>query len=234
MARGANARTGRTGGRSLRHWRQAGPTAALALVLAAPLSLAGCADVIIGAATTTGLAIAEERTVGNAVKDLTIQAELNHLFFQDDLDLYNDVSISVMEGRVLLKGSVPTHEDRIRAGWVARQAARAEEVINELQVTGEGGILDYAEDRWISFKLRARLLLDLDILSVNYDIETVNGTVYLLGIAQDEDELEQVKAHARSVGGVERVVSHVIMKDDPRRPLPSDARSSSPLPPDAG
>ena len=203
-------------------------------MLAASLSLAGCADVIIGAATTTGLAVAEERTVGDAVKDLTIQAELNHLFFKDDLDLYNDVSISVMEGRVLLKGSVPTHEDRIRAGWVARQAARAEEVINELQVTGEGGLLDYAQDRWISMKLRTRLLLDLDVLSVNYDIETVNGTVYLFGIAQDEDELEQVKAHARSVGGVERVVSHVIMKDDPRRPLPSDARSSSSLPPDAG
>ena len=223
MAGGTNARTGRPGGRSLRPLRRAGAAAALILVLAGPLFLTGCADAIIGAATTTGLAIAEERTVGNAVKDLTIQAELNHLFFQDDIDLYNDVSISVMEGRVLLKGSVPTYEDRIRAGWVARQATRAEEVINELQVTGEGGILDYAKDSWISFKLRARLLLDLDILSVNYDIETVNGTIYLLGIAQDDDELEQVKAHARSVDGVEHVVSHVIMKDDPRRPAPPDA-----------
>lgn len=223
MAGGTNARTGRPGGRSLRPLRRAGAAAALILVLAGPPFLTGCADAIIGAATTTGLAIAEERTVGNAVKDLTIQAELNHLFFQDDIDLYNDVSISVMEGRVLLKGSVPTYEDRIRAGWVARQATRAEEVINELQVTGEGGILDYAEDSWISFKLRARLLLDLDILSVNYDIETVNGTIYLLGIAQDENELEQVKAHARRVDGVEHVVSHVIMKDDPRRPAPPDA-----------
>lgn len=233
MAGGTNARTGRPGGRSLRPLRRAGPAAALALVLAGPLCLTGCADAIIGAATTTGLAIAEERTVGNAVKDLTIQAELNHLFFQDDLDLYNDVSIGVMEGRVLLMGSVPTYEDRIRAGWVARQATRAEEVINELQVTGEGGILDYAEDRWISLSLRARLLLDLDILSVNYDIETVNGTVYLLGIAQDDEELEQVKEHAHSVGGVERVVSHVIMKDDPRRPRPTDARSRPTPPPDA-
>jgi len=185
--------------------------------------LAGCADAIVGAAATTGLAVAEERTVENAVKDLTIQAELNHLFFQDDLALYNDVSLSVVEGRVLLKGSVPTQEDRDRADRVARQAERVQEVINELQVTGAGGILNYAKDRWISLRLDARLLLDFDILSVNYDVSTVNSTVYLLGIAQDEDELQQVKAHARSVGGVERVVSHVIMKDDPRRPAP-DAR----------
>ena len=130
----------------------------------------------------------------------------------------------MVEGRVLLKGSVPTHEDREHAGWVAGQAERVHEVINELQVTGEGGILNYAKDRWISGLLEAKLLLDLDILSVNYNISTVNGTVYLLGIGQDENELEQVKAHARSVGGVKRVVNHVIMKDDPRRPAPPNAR----------
>ena len=201
-----------------RLWRGAGPAAALALVIAGPLSLAGCADAIVSAATTTGLAIAEERTVGDAVKDLSIQAELNHLFFQDDLELYGDVSFSVVEGRVMIKGSVPTHEDRIRASWVARQSTRVEEVINELQVTADGGIVDYAKDVWISFLLEAKLLLDLDILSVNYDIETVNSMVYILGIAQDEDELEQVEEHARSVDGVEGVVSNVIMKDDPRRP----------------
>ena len=224
IAGAALASASRTGGRSTRPWNLAGSAAGLVLALAGPLYLAGCADVLLGAATTTGLAVAEERAVGDAVKDLAIQAELNHLFFQDDLELYNDVSLSVMEGRVLLKGSVPTHEDRIRAGWVARQATRAEEVINELQVTGEGGILDYAKDTWISLLLEAKLLLDLDILSVNYNVETVNDTVYLLGIAQDEDELERVKAHARSVDGVEDVVSHVIMKDDPRRPPPPDAR----------
>ena len=219
MAGGTNARTGRPGGRSLRPLRRAGAAAALILVLAGPLFLTGCADAIIGAATTTGLAIAEERTVGNAVKDLTIQAELNHLFFQDDIDLYNDVSISVMEGRVLLKGSVPTYEDRIRAGWVARQATRAEEVINELQVTDEGGILDYARDTWISAQLKGRLLIDGDVISVNYSVETVNGTVYLLGLAQDEAELVRVIEHARGIEDVKQVVSHVVVKDDPRRPV---------------
>ncbi len=209
-----------SGGRRPCLWRRAAWAAALVLVLAAPVSFTGCAEFVVGAATTTGLAIAEERTVGDAFEDLSIQAELNHLFFQDDVDLYNDVSISVVEGRVLLKGSVPTQEDRERASWVARQATGIREVINEMQVTTETGILDYARDRWISLRLDARLLFDLGVLSVNYDIETVNGTVYILGIAQDEEELEKVKAHARSVDGVKQVVSHVMMKDDPRRPAP--------------
>ena len=190
----------------------------LALLLAGPLSLTGCAEFVISAVTTTSLAMAEERTLGDAVEDLGIQAELNHLFFQDDLALYQDVSFSVVEGRVLLKGSVPTHEDRARASWVARQATGISEVINEMQVTAETGILDYARDRWISLQLDAKLLLDIDILSINYDVETVNGTVYLMGIAQSEDELKRVEEHVSSVGGVKGVVSHVVMKDDPRRP----------------
>ena len=112
------------------------------------------------------------------------------------------MSISVVEGRVLLKGSVPTQEDRLRASWIARQATGIREVINEMQVTAETGIFDYARDRWISLRVDARILFDIDILSVNYDVETVNGTVYIMGIAQDDDELGRVMGHARRVYGV--------------------------------
>ena len=199
--------------------RKAGPAVALALLLAGSLSLSGCAELLIGAAATTGVAIAEERSVGDAVDDLTIRAELNHLFFQDDVELFGDVSFSVIEGRVLLKGSVPTPDDRIRALRLAWQAAGVREVINELQVADDSGILDYARDTWISAQLKGKLLVDGDVLSINYSVETVDGTVYLLGIAQDEAELARVTEHARSIEDVKRVVSHVVLKDDRHRPV---------------
>ncbi|MDE0387922.1 MAG: BON domain-containing protein [Rhodospirillales bacterium] len=187
--------------------------------MAGSISLSGCAELLIGAAATTGVAIAEERSVGDAVDDLTIRAELNHLFFQDDVELFGDVSFSVIEGRVLLKGSVPTPDDRIRALRLAWQAAGVREVINELQVADDSGILDYARDTWISAQLKGKLLVDGDVLSINYSVETVDGTVYLLGIAQDEAELARVTEHARSIEDVKRVVSHVVLKDDRHRPV---------------
>ena len=199
--------------------RKAGPAVALVLLLAGSLSLSGCAELLIGAAATTGVAIAEERSVGDAVDDLTIRAELNHLFFRDDVELFGDVSFSVIEGRVLLKGSVPTPDDRIRALRLAWQAAGVREVINELQVADDSGILDYARDTWISAQLKGKLLVDGDVLSINYSVETVDGTVYLLGIAQDEAELTRVTEHARSIEDVKRVVSHVVLKDDRHRPV---------------
>ena len=199
--------------------RKAGLAVALVLLLAGSLSLSACAELVIGAATTTGVAIAEERSVGDAVDDLTIRAELNHLFFRDNVELYRDVSFSVVEGRVLLKGTVPTPENRIHALRLAWRAAGVREVINEVQVTDDSGILDYARDTWISAQLKAKLLVDGDVLSINYSVETVNGTVFLLGIAQDEAELARVTEHARGIEDVKRVVSHVVMKDDRHRPV---------------
>ena len=187
--------------------------------MAGSLPLAGCTEIIVGTAATTGVAIAEERSVGDAVDDLTIRAELNHLFFRDDVELYRNVSFSVFEGRVLLKGTVPTPEARIHALRLAWQAAGVREVINELQVTDDSGILDYARDTWISAQLKGRLLVDGEVLSINYAIETVNGTVYLIGIAQDEAELARVVAHAHDIEDVKRVVSHVVVKDDQSRPV---------------
>ena len=198
--------------------RRARAAAAAVLLLAGGLGLSGCVELLVGAAATTGLAIVEERSVGDAVDDLTTRAELNQLFFEDDVDLYRDVSFSVIEGRVLLKGSVPTPEARIRALRIAWQAGGVREVINEIQVTDESGILDYARDTWISTQLKGKLLVDTDVLSINYSVETVNGTVYVIGIAQDEAELERVVEHARTIEDVKRVVSHVVMKDDSSRP----------------
>lgn len=210
-----------TGGTAAGRRRPASPggvflAAAAALALAG-LSLPGCGGLATGAAARAGIAVVEERSVGDVIDDLTIRTELNHIFFDDDIELYGDVSFGVVEGRVLLKGSVPTREDRVRAIQLAWKATGVREVINELQVAPDGGVLDYARDTWISTQLKSRLLLDMDVLSVNYDIESVNGVVYVIGIAQDKRELETVIGHARAIEDVRRVVSHVILKDDPRR-----------------
>ena len=187
------------------------------LVLLGTLPLSGCGSLIIGAAATGGGAAVEERSIGNVVDDLTIRAELNQLFFKDNFDLLQSVSFSVIEGRVLLKGSVKTQEDRIRGLELAWQASGVREVINEIQVTDQGGIVNYARDTWISTQLKAEILFDRDILSINYNVESINGIIYVVGIAQDQAELDKVVNHARRIENVKQVVSHVVMKDDPRR-----------------
>jgi len=205
----------------LKNFASSWPARAHKFVLAAltlsALTLGGCGELLIGGAATGGTAALQERSIGDAVDDLTIRAELNQLFFEDNVDLLASVSFNVIEGRVLLKGSVKTQEHRVHALELTWQAAGVREVINEIQVTNQGGIVNYARDTWISTQLKAEILFDTGVYSINYNVETINGTVYVVGIAQDQAELDLVIEHARRIKNVKKVVSHVIMKDDPRR-----------------
>ena len=45
----------------------------------------------------------------------------------------------------------------------------------------------------------------------------VLGIIYIIGIAQTTAELDKVIGHARRINNVKKVVSHVMLKDDPRR-----------------
>ena len=60
-------------------------------------------------------------------------------------------------------------------------------------------------------------MLDKEIDAINYSIETIDRVIYLLGIAQDGEELDRVIRTARDIEYVEKIVSHVLLKGDPRR-----------------
>ena len=166
---------------------KARPLAVAVLMVAGCLCLCGCERLLLAVPVEVGMAAAEERTVVDAIDDLTIRVALNDVFIREDARLYRAVSFSVVEGRVLLKGSVPVPGDRVRAVRLTKGVAGVREVIDELQVGAGAGARAYMRDTWISAQLKTRLVLDLAVLHINYDIETVNGVVYLIGIAQDEE-----------------------------------------------
>lgn len=188
--------------------------AALGVALAAACTPIGAG---IGAGATIGVVIAQERSAGDALRDTRINLEISEALFQAHIDdLFREIHVDVMEGRVLLTGLVNTEDLADRANLIAWKVDGVAKVINEIRV-GEPGTLDAVRDRWISAKLRARLLGDTKVFDVNYSIVTVAGAIYLLGIAQNPAELERVLAHARDIAYVRRVTLHVVMKDDPER-----------------
>lgn len=190
---------------------------ATALVLVAAGLLSGCAGAVIGAGATTATAASEERGLEGAVDDVKIRAEINHLWFQRDVEMYRQVTLTIKEGRVLLTGTVPNPETRVEAVRLAWQAAGVREVLNEIQVHGDSGFTDYTRDVTISQKMKASLLFDKEVRNINYTVDVNDGVIYLMGIAQSDVELERVIAYARDISGVRGVVNHVRMKNDPRR-----------------
>lgn len=193
----------------------AGAGVALAAML---LTLVACDPVTLGVAGTAaagGTAAAQERSVSDAISDQAIRISINDLWLRESLEMYNRLSLTVTEGRVLVTGQVPTPEERVTAIRLVWQADGVKEVINEIQVADSGGISGYARDAWISTQLRSRLAFDGSIHALNYSIDTVGGTIYIMGIAQNQAELDRVIAHARNIPYVQRVVPYVRMAGEP-------------------
>jgi osmotically-inducible protein OsmY len=195
---------------------------ALLLLGAGPLT--GCVGASLGAGAAAGVSVVQERSVGDAIDDVTIRLRINDLWFSENFDLYRRVELQVLEGRVLLSGSVDDPRTRLDAVRLAWQVKGVKEVIDEIEVSGVSSFGEDAQDGWISAQLRTKMMFDKDIRAINYSIETVKGVVYLMGVAQDSAELERVTNHARNLSHVKRVVSYVRIKDDPERRAELDSR----------
>jgi osmotically-inducible protein OsmY len=190
------------------------------ILVALALSTSACTApaMLFSSAATATTAVAQERPIGNAVDDASIRAELNHLFLQKDInDLFPNVSMDVVEGRVLLTGSVKSEKTKQEAARMAWKPRGVKEVINEIQVAGGTHAQNYAQDTWISGQVKGRMLLERNVRSINFNVETVNQIVYIIGIARDQDELQRVVTIASTTKYVKEVVSHILLQNDPRR-----------------
>jgi osmotically-inducible protein OsmY len=186
----------------------------LGLLLAAGtgLTLGACAPVVVGTGVAVGIAASQERGLKGAASDTKIRLQIDRLWLEESTSLYTKIGLQVQEGRVLLSGQVPGPEARVTAVRLAWQAEDVIEVINEIEIGDKSSLLDAARDEWIAAQLRARMVGDAAIASINYSIETVNGSVYLIGIAQSQAEVDRVVAYAKNIAYVRRVLNYMRIK----------------------
>ena len=173
--------------------------------------LSSCAAVNV---TSSSL---KEKGIKEAMSDGMIDAAINKEYINHDVNMFLNVEIEVVEGRVLLTGSVKKTKHRMDAIKIAWKVLGVREVINEIEVTEKGGIKQYLIDVKIKTQIRYKVIADRKISSINYNFEVVNGNLYIIGIAQNKKELKRVVEHANDISGVFKVVSHVMMKEDSRR-----------------
>lgn len=178
--------------------------------LSLPALAGGCS--FFGAATGRS-----ERGFRRSVADTEIRLAINDLWLKADEEMFRKVNLQVQEGRVLLSGNVRLPEQRIEAVRLAWRAPGVREVINEIEIRDSSSLSDAARDSWITTKLETTLLFDGEVSSTNYSIETVNQVVYLMGVAASQAELDRVIGHAKDISYVRRVISYVLLADDPAR-----------------
>lgn len=188
----------------------------IGILLISLTTLTGCVAMAGITAATTGVIAVQERTAGDAINDTVIYAKIKDRYTKNDVRILGSVDISVVEGRVLLTGSIENSTLLEQASQLAWEVKGVKEVINEIEVT-DRSLKEKTTDSLISSQVKTKLLVTENVRSVNYYTHVNKASVYFIGIAQDETELEKVIDITSKVQGVKRVVSHVITKNDPRR-----------------
>lgn len=183
------------------------------IVVSALWLLSSCSQVIVGGATSTSMIIVQERSSKQAAIDILIKAKIEEAMFSNDYDkLFSKVRVIVYEGRVLLVGTVVEESIKETANQIAWNTKNVNEVANYITI-GKNDLIDYVKDARISLELRAKMLTDKKVSEVNFSVTTENRILYLVGVAQNNKELNSVIEHASNIAGVKKIVNLIKLKD---------------------
>jgi len=199
------------------------------LILALPFALGGCPAAIvagIGVAGGAGYAANQERGASGSVDDFTIKTNIQNAWVKTNPLMQRDLNVTAYEGRTLLTGMAPNPEFKAQAKEVASRVPGVKTVYDEIEVAPSESTWDSAKDSWISTRVRTELAFKPNIRSVNYTIETVNKSVYLIGSARSQEELDTATNAARTTPDVKRVVSYVEIRPG----VPVTAQNAAPAP----
>tara|TARA_B100001059_G_scaffold218097_1_gene237968 strand:+ start:580 stop:1080 length:501 start_codon:yes stop_codon:yes gene_type:complete len=161
-------------------------------------------------------AASKEKGIGTSINDNLIKTKISNLIFKMDKSLINDTKLFVNNGSVLITGKVKKPSEKIEFTKLSWAVKGVNEVNNELQITDSSSIKNIARDLASMGEIRARIMADKSINSINYSIDVVNDRAYISGVASNKEEMVLVKNHASSARFVKEVYNYIILNSDTR------------------
>lgn len=168
--------------------------------------LTGCA-VAAGAGIASGAAAASDRrSTGTFIDDEIIEFKvLDAISSQPELWEQSHINATSFNNIVLLTGETPSDAFKTRIAQTAAAVAKVRSVHNEIAIAAPSSVLARSSDTWVTSKVKTALLTEMELGGTRVKVVTEKGTVYLLGLLNNE-EADKATDLARRVGGVERVV----------------------------
>ena len=199
---------------------------AAAPLLLTTLIMTGCVQVM----TETAKKAMEDRTTEDQVTDTKISTGMLSSLSGKDKGLLLDVNVDVWEQRVMLTGTLDNPQTRQDVVQMVRADGRAKKIYDEIQIVTKAekeqrreaaknkdeakkeGVGQSVNDFWIETKISAKLLSAGGVTSVNYRWRSVRNTVYLIGRARSQAELNTVLEKIHGTEGVVNVKPFVEIK----------------------
>ena len=149
-----------------------------------------------------------ENPVGGVVDDSTITTRINHEMLKDDMVKARQIDVDTIGGHVTLTGVVATPEESARAVQIARNVPAVKSVSNHIQI-GERKFGDIWTDNVISNKIKAKLIAEPEVRSLNIDVDVYLGVVTLSGIVSTKYQKDRAIQISRNTNGTIKVIDNL-------------------------
>ena len=187
------------------------------IILISFLILTGCVGYSSTGVLGTGVSIAlDPRSFGTQIDDSIMQQNLRAKLLSTDKSYIISVKTKILDGRIFLTGKVNSVEDKLKLTKLAWEIKGARSVNNDLQIKEKFDFKRSAKDLLITSQLRAALISNKKIKSVNYNIDTYKKKIYIYGISQNKTERDEVTKEAKQILDVKDVTTSIFLVDDLR------------------
>ena len=178
--------------------------------------LQSCAPIIGTVGMVSLGAATKEKGLGTSINDTLIKTKISNLIYKFNKNLIADTKVFINNGSVLFTGKVKNPNEKIEFTKLAWTIRGVKEVNNEIQITDKSSIKNIARDVASLGEIRARIISDKSINSINFSVDVVNDKAYVSGVANNEVEINLVKNHALSAKFVKEVYNYIILNKDTR------------------
>ena len=175
----------------------------------------------VGVSTTgifgTGVSVAvDPRSIGTQIDDSIMQKSLRTRIILQDKNYILSINTKVLDGRIFLTGKVDDPEEKLKLTKIAWETQGVRSVRNDIKIKEQFNFKQSAKDLLITSQLRTALVLNKNIKSTNYQIDTYKKKVYVYGIAITSDEKDLVLKEANEILDVENVIASILLVDNLR------------------
>ena len=118
------------------------------------------------------------------------------------------------DGNIFLSGKVEEPEEKIKITKMAWETKGVRSVKNAITIKGQTNFKSTAKDILITSQLRTALILNKKTKARNYTLETINKTIYIFGIAMDQDEKKEVIDEANKIYDINKVIPSIYLASE--------------------
>ena len=165
----------------------------------------------------TGVSVAiDPRSLGPQIDDSIMEKNLVTRLTKEEKKYFLSVKTKVLDGRIFITGKVDNPEEKLKITKIAWETSGVRSVRNDIKIKEKFNFKQSAKDTLITSQLRAALMVNKNIKSSNYQIDTYKKIIYIYGIARNKDELEIVVSEANSILDVNKVIASILLVEDLR------------------